>query len=240
MSTILTSIILSTSNDLPFLNWDGYESNCGYVYQNGGYIYQQAVNDGEPCASLVQEACDEACTWNSDIEICELGYVCENDNGVALLGWDRESISAENDCNSASICINNSGHSLEGWNFSSNTQAECEDYSVCLDNNGSMNVVRLSDVFFSFHAFIITWITVFQIYYYNNDVQTGVLAILSYGLVVWSMQYIEIAYVSSIRESSIIFATAIGFLILKEKQAKNRLIPSCLIVLGIAILFFQI
>ncbi len=71
-------------------------------------------------------------------------------------------------------------------------------------------------------------------------VLAGVLAILSYGLVVWSMQYIEIAYVSSIRESSIIFATAIGFLILKEKQAKNRLIPSCLIVLGIAILFFQI
>ena len=129
---------------LPFSNWDGSELGCGYLYQNagftfqdGGYTYQQAINDGEPCASLVQEACDEACTWNSDNEICELGYVCENDNGVALLGWDRESISAENDCNSASICINNSGDSLEGWNFSSNTQAECENYSVCLDNNGA-------------------------------------------------------------------------------------------------------
>ena len=53
--------------------------------------------------------------------------------------------------------------------------------SFCLDNNGSMNVVRLSDVFFSFHAFIITWITVFQIYYYNNDVQTGALAILIFA-----------------------------------------------------------
>ncbi len=50
--------------------------------------------------------------------------------------------------------------------------------TFCLDNNGSMNVVRLTDVCFAFHAFIITWITVFQIYFYNNDKQTGVLAIL--------------------------------------------------------------
>lgn len=68
----------------------------------------------------------------------------------------------------------------------------------------------------------------------------GILAILSYGIVVWSMQYIEIAYVSSIRESSIIFATIIGLFLLKEKQAKNRIIPTLLIVTGIIILYFQI
>ena len=68
----------------------------------------------------------------------------------------------------------------------------------------------------------------------------GILAILSYGLVVWSMQYLEIAYVSSLRESSIIFATIIGLIILKENKAKNRLIPSGLIVMGIVILYFQI
>ena len=68
----------------------------------------------------------------------------------------------------------------------------------------------------------------------------GILAILSYGLVVWSMQYLEIAYVSSIREASIIFATLIGFLLLNEKQAKNRLIPSGLIVIGITTLYFEI
>ena len=68
----------------------------------------------------------------------------------------------------------------------------------------------------------------------------GILAILSYGLVVWSMQFLEIAYVSSIRESSIIFATILGLIILKENKAKNRLIPSGLIVVSIAILYFQI
>ncbi len=63
---------------------------------------------------------------------------------------------------------------------------------------------------------------------------------LSYGLVVWSMQYIPIAYVSTIRESSIIFATLIGFILLNEKDAKLRLIPAIFIVMGISILYFQL
>ena len=68
----------------------------------------------------------------------------------------------------------------------------------------------------------------------------GVLAILGYGLVVWSMQFIEIAYVSSIREVSIVLATIISLYILKEKDAFKRIIPSMIIVSGVAILYFQI
>ena len=68
----------------------------------------------------------------------------------------------------------------------------------------------------------------------------GVLAILSYGLVVWSMQYIEIAYVSSIREVSIVLATIISLYLLKEKAATKRIMPSILIVTGITLVYFQI
>ena len=68
----------------------------------------------------------------------------------------------------------------------------------------------------------------------------GCLAILSYGLVVWSMQYLEIAYVSSIRESSIVIATIIGLVILKEKTAKQRIMPAILVLIGISVLYFQI
>ena len=68
----------------------------------------------------------------------------------------------------------------------------------------------------------------------------GILAILSYGTVVWSMQFIEIAYVSSIRETSIVLATIIGFLILKEKDAKKRIIPATFVVAGISIVYFQL
>ena len=73
-----------------------------------------------------------------------------------------------------------------------------------------------------------------------DGVTAGVLAILGYGLVVWSMQYIEIAYVSSIREISIVLATLLSFYLLKETDARKRVIPSIIICTGITVLYFQI
>ncbi len=67
----------------------------------------------------------------------------------------------------------------------------------------------------------------------------GILAPLAYGLVVWCMQYLPIAYVSSMRETSIIFATLIGMLILNEKNASKRILHSIIIVIGISLLYFQ-
>ena len=77
-------------------------------------------------------------------------------------------------------------------------------------------------------------------YNIKDGVVAGVLAILGYGLVVWSMQYIEIAYVSSIREISIVLATLLSFYLLKETDARKRVIPSIIICIGITILYFQI
>ena len=77
-------------------------------------------------------------------------------------------------------------------------------------------------------------------YNIKDGVVAGVLAILGYGLVVWSMQYIEIAYVSSIREISIVLATLLSFYLLKETDASKRLMPSIIICTGITILYFQI
>ena len=68
----------------------------------------------------------------------------------------------------------------------------------------------------------------------------GILAPLAYGIVVWCMQYLPIAYVSSLRESSIIFATLIGMIILKENTASKRLVPSVFVVVGISLLYFQL
>ena len=74
----------------------------------------------------------------------------------------------------------------------------------------------------------------------SAGIPAGLLAILSYGIVVWSMSYIEIAYVSSIRETSIIFATLLGLYILKENKAKKRVVPAIIVVMGISIIYFQI
>tara|TARA_Y100001970_G_scaffold10158_1_gene12008 strand:- start:6039 stop:6881 length:843 start_codon:yes stop_codon:yes gene_type:complete len=68
----------------------------------------------------------------------------------------------------------------------------------------------------------------------------GILAPLAYGLAVWCMQYLPIAYVSSMRETSIIFATLIGTIILKENTASKRIVPSIFVVAGISLLYFQI
>ena len=77
-------------------------------------------------------------------------------------------------------------------------------------------------------------------YSIKAGIAAGIFATLSYALVVWSMQFIEIAYVSGIREVSIVFATIIGILFLSEKYASKRIIPSILIALGIATVYFQI
>ena len=72
-----------------------------------------------------------------------------------------------------------------------------------------------------------------------TGVAFGILAPLAYGLAVWCMQFLPIAYVSSIREISIIFAALIGLILLKEKTASKRIIPSIFVVIGISILYFQ-
>ena len=77
-------------------------------------------------------------------------------------------------------------------------------------------------------------------YTIKSGVAAGIFATLSYAIVVWGMQYIEIAYVSSIREVSIVFATIIGMIFLFEKNASKRIVPSILIVSGITIVYFQI
>ena len=75
-----------------------------------------------------------------------------------------------------------------------------------------------------------------ETYTFRSGIAAGVFATSSYAIVVWSMQFIEIAYVSSIREISIVCAAIIGILFLFEKNAKSRIIPSILIVSGLSLI----
>ena len=79
-----------------------------------------------------------------------------------------------------------------------------------------------------------------ETYTFSSGIVAGIFATSSYAIVVWSMQFIEIAYVSSIREISIVFAAIIGMVFLFERNAKSRIIPSILIVSGISVVYFQI
>lgn len=59
---------------------------------------------------------------------------------------------------------------------------------------------------------------------------------LSYGIILWSMQYAPIYLVSALRETSILFVIIIAIFILKEKTNTTRIYSACLILSGAIVL----
>ena len=64
----------------------------------------------------------------------------------------------------------------------------------------------------------------------------GVLSGLAYGLVLYAKTLAPLGIVSALRETSVIFATLIGFLVLKEGNWKRRLGAAVLMMFGIAMI----
>lgn len=62
----------------------------------------------------------------------------------------------------------------------------------------------------------------------------GFVSMTAYGLVLYAKNFAPLGAVSALRETSVIFATLIGFLILKEGNWKRRLGAAVLMVFGIA------
>jgi drug/metabolite transporter (DMT)-like permease len=58
----------------------------------------------------------------------------------------------------------------------------------------------------------------------------------SYGLALWAMTVAPIAVVAALRETSILFGTAIAGLVLRERIAPRWVIAACMIAGGAAIL----
>lgn len=61
-------------------------------------------------------------------------------------------------------------------------------------------------------------------------------ASLAYGIVIWAMTYSPMAYVAALRETSVVFAVAIGALVLKESYGRRRIIASLVVVCGAVLL----
>ena len=59
----------------------------------------------------------------------------------------------------------------------------------------------------------------------------------AYGIILWSMKHQPIAYVASIRESSIIMASLISLIFLNEKVTKIRLISAIIFFIGVCFIF---
>ena len=60
----------------------------------------------------------------------------------------------------------------------------------------------------------------------------GVGTLTSYGLALWAMTIAPVAVVAALRETSILFGTAISFLILNERVSSARIAGACIIAAG--------
>ncbi len=64
----------------------------------------------------------------------------------------------------------------------------------------------------------------------------GMVSIIAYGLVLYAKNFAPLGAVSALRETSVIFATLIGFILLKEGNWKRRLGAAVLMTIGIIII----
>ena len=60
----------------------------------------------------------------------------------------------------------------------------------------------------------------------------GLASAVAYGLVIFAMSLGTIALVSSLRETSVLFAALIGTLFLKEQFGRRRIFAACMVVIG--------
>lgn len=67
----------------------------------------------------------------------------------------------------------------------------------------------------------------------------GIMATLGYTIVLIVMTKTEIAYVASVRETSVIFATLIGSLLLGESLGKIRILASIIILVGVSLIHMR-
>ncbi len=110
--------------------------------------------------------------------------------------------------------------------------------------------VENSSTFIVWNFFFGGWISIGYVYLTNKKelfslklkelcliICATIISFSAYAIIIWSMKYEPIGFVASMRESSIIFASIIGLLILKEKIGFIRIISSIMFFLGVACIY---
>lgn len=68
---------------------------------------------------------------------------------------------------------------------------------------------------------------------FNNTALAGLMSTAGYTVVLWAMSQAPIALVSATRETSVLFASALGVLLLKERFSPRQLLGAVIIVGGL-------
>ena len=110
--------------------------------------------------------------------------------------------------------------------------------------------VENSATFIVWNFFFSGWISISYVYLTNKKtllslklkelfviICATIISFSAYAIIIWSMKYEPIGFVSSMRESSIIFVSIIGFFILKEKIPYIRIFSSILFFIGVCFIY---
>ena len=68
----------------------------------------------------------------------------------------------------------------------------------------------------------------------------GFVATMSYGIAIWALSLGAMAHVAALRETSVLFATLMGTLLLGERFGRRRLVAATLVVVGLLAMNLQI
>ena len=126
-------------------------------------------------------------------------------------------------------------------------------FTICLYTLCDAAGVRSVNNSFSYIVWLFVldgWLIFFYVYYKNkNDllnihlggfgliIVASIMSFSGYAIIIWSLNYVEAGYVSSIREASIIIATLFGFVFLKERFSLKRAVSAVIFFLGISVIY---
>ncbi len=104
--------------------------------------------------------------------------------------------------------------------------------------------------FIVWNFFLGGWISIGYVYLTNKEsllklkirelfliLCATIISFNAYAIIIWSMKYVNIGFVASMRESSIIFASIIGIFLLKEKIGYLRILSAILFFIGVSFIF---
>ena len=110
--------------------------------------------------------------------------------------------------------------------------------------------VNNSATFIVWNFFLGGWISIGYVYLTNKEslfklkikelfliLFATIISFSAYAIIIWSMKYEPFGFVASMRESSIIFASLIGLIILNEKIRYMRIFASILFFIGVCFIF---
>ena len=117
------------------------------------------------------------------------------------------------------------------------------------DGSGVRSVDN-SATFIVWNFFLGGWVSIGYVYLTNKEslfklrikeliliLFATVISFSAYAIIIWSMKYEPFGFVASMRESSIIFASLLGLVLLKEKIGYIRIISGILFFIGVSFIF---